>query len=119
MICFSVFIIKCKINSEILNPVIGLTIFDNEEKPVGTLVKYDGLKKVSKKEDNNFYYDICVTVPRINLSQGLYNLNLFISENTLTKPLLQVKSIQNFQIQSTIDIYPPIEFEADWSQIEE
>jgi len=108
--------IDFKLTSDILEPFAGITIYDKEQRPVGIasmLESIDG-SKIIKTSDGYNYYKIGVTIPRINLSKGIYTITFFLSESLNAKPLLRLQVVEQFQVTSAHDVWPPIEFEALW-----
>ncbi|QDO93676.1 ABC transporter ATP-binding protein [Formosa sediminum] len=107
--------LECKVKKEYANPICILSIFDNEQKPIGTLINTNGLKSnISHYDDVYNFYKSKVTISRINLSKGIYSITFLVTEALMFKPLFRVQGVQDFQILSKIDLYPPVEFEGDW-----
>ena len=98
-------------------PFVTVTFYDKEQRPVGVCMTDSDLdKRYVVKEDGEFAdYKVHLTIPRINLSKGLYSLTLSIGEGFRAKPLLRVQSAASFQVISDNDVWQPIEFEGIWT----
>jgi lipopolysaccharide transport system ATP-binding protein len=107
---------KFKIHNSINKPMISLTIYDKEQRPVGLCYDEKGLEQHSAYDsDNEFnYYQKNVEIPKINLSKGFYSITIALMENFRSKPILRLQSIKEFQVLSKHDVWPPIEFESVW-----
>jgi lipopolysaccharide transport system ATP-binding protein len=107
---------KFKIRHTINKPMISLTIYDKEQRPVGLCYDEDGFEQHNVYDsDNEFsYYQKNVKIPKINLSKGVYSVTIALMEDFRSKPLLRLQSIKEFQVLSKHDIWPPIEFESVW-----
>ncbi len=107
---------QLEISAELEEAVIAVTIYDNEQRPVGICFSD---KKI--KEFNSIVYNGAtlivngsVTLSRINLSKGVYSITLIISESESSKPVLRVNDIRKFQVTSVRDVWPTLELEGDW-----
>ncbi|PNW26860.1 ABC transporter ATP-binding protein [Formosa algae] len=109
-------IIECKVKNEFENPISAITIFDNEQKPVGISFNSKGLGgNIVKKDAEYNYYKTKVSIPKICLKKGVYSITFFITESFMSKPIFRVQSAQDFQVLSDKDIYAALEFDALWS----
>jgi lipopolysaccharide transport system ATP-binding protein len=106
-----------KVRNSITGPNISLTIYDKEERPVGICLNPNelGSGNVFHRDEEYNFYKINLRVPRLNLSKGIYSLALTVSEKLHSQPLLRMQSVEKFQVISKNDVWPPIEFEAQWS----
>ncbi|MEO5642599.1 MAG: ABC transporter ATP-binding protein [Bacteroidia bacterium] len=109
--------IKLKVRSEVVAPVLTVTIFDQAQRPVGLCINEKGLdeKNSYEKKDGYTFYKVKILIERVNLSKGLYSVSLTVAENFRKNPMLRLQSVCEFQVFSKYDIDPPIEFESKWS----
>jgi lipopolysaccharide transport system ATP-binding protein len=98
-------------------PFLTVTVYDKEQRPVGLCQTETGLgeKNIIRKEGDSNIYRTRLVMPRINLSKGVYWISIALSENKNSRPLLRVQSVCSFQVLSKNDIWPPVEFEGNWS----
>lgn len=109
-------IITFKVTKSVERPYISIIIFDNEQKPVGIAAMDEGLSPdfIEDDTDESNQYKVTLSIPRINLSKGIYTITFVMSEQKNAKPILRVQAVKTFQVTSKYDVYPPIEFEAIW-----
>lgn len=109
--------LKIKVNENILTLCVALTVFDKEQRPIGISINENKWNDInSYKKANGFtFYKTKLTIPRINLSKGIYSFSLSVSETLQAKPLLRLRSVCEFQVVSKNDVWPPIEFEGIWT----
>jgi len=111
------FKIDLKIKQEYRNPSIAVTVFDKAQRPIGICRNENNLSdnNVTKIENGYVFYSVRVSLPRINLSKGVYSITLNVSEDFRHKPILKINSMAKFQVHSNFDSYHPIEFEGQWN----
>lgn len=94
-------------NRKIL-PKAVLTIFDKEQRPVGLINPLKLNQRITSKE-----IDFIFILKNLQLSKGVYNINISFVSPTTKEPFLRVNSIMSFQIIHDEDTWPPLLFNAD------
>ena len=109
--------IHLRTKETIPTPFLAITIFDKEQRAVGVCQAENGLneKNIVKKENGYIHFQTQLTIPRINLSKGVYMVSFTVFENYRAKPILRLQSVTTFQVSSKSDVWPPVEFEGFWS----
>ncbi len=108
---------RVKIRNTHATPYLGVVIYDKEQRPVGVAINHQHMSDaniVEKEHDYNMYESTLV-LPRINLSKGIYSITLAITEEFTKHFLLRAQNIAEFQVQSKLAVWEPIEFEGEWS----
>ena len=107
------FIAEEKYNSA----VTTISVLDKEQRPIGICFDRSGLDSgvSQRRKDGLWHHKKKLTIPRINLSAGIYILSMTISESFRSKPIFKLQSFTKFQVTSENVIWPPIEFESDWN----
>ncbi len=105
-----------KVKNEFKTPSPSVIILDKEQRPVGICQHIEGVneKNILKEENGYIYFNTILTMPRINLSKGIYLVSFALTEKIDSKPLLRLHAIKKFQVSSKRHVWPPIEFEAIW-----
>jgi lipopolysaccharide transport system ATP-binding protein len=108
--------IVVKLVDSIPTPHILLGIYDKEKRGVGACQTENGLsaRNVFKTENGFNYFKTQVTIPRINLSKGIYSISFAVYERVNSKPVLRVNNASEFQVYSEYSMWLPIEFEGIW-----
>lgn len=85
-------------------PIFKIIIFDKEQRPVALLQQNDKGSNFFLKDNIIAFY---VTHENLQLSKGIYSVNLSVSGKKNSEPLLRINGIINFQINSEEEIWPP------------
>ncbi len=98
-------------------PFVTVTIFDKEQRPVGVCMPDAALgdKNVISEDGEYKVFKSDLTIPRINLSKGLYSMTVTVGEEFREKPMLRVQSAGSFQVIAANDVWQSIEFESIWT----
>jgi lipopolysaccharide transport system ATP-binding protein len=107
---------KLEVSEELKAAVIAITIYDNEQRPVGICFSEKKLADFNTvlHQGASFVVEGSVTIERINLSKGVYSVTLIISESEASKPVLRVSNVRKFQVSSARDVWPTLELEGKW-----
>lgn len=88
-------------------PCLSVIIFDKEQRPVALIEPH----KVNRVlESNLLKYNI--KVPSIQLSKGVYSINISVSDLVDSSPRLRVNSILSFQIIHDQEVWQPFLLKA-------
>ncbi|MBR9847115.1 MAG: hypothetical protein GYB35_13885 [Algicola sp.] len=92
-------------------PVFNLTIFDKEQRPVALLTpnKPSVLKMTT---DKTIKFEI--VHPNIQLSKGIYSVNISVNSSITNEPLLRINNILDFQVLSDLETWPPFLLDSNF-----
>lgn len=109
--------IRLKIVSALSSVYVTLTVYDKEQRPIGICLNHEPLMdKYLESEKEGFRFIVLTPVlPRINLSKGIYYVAITLTEERASVPIFRVQGAGCFQVLSEYDVWPPVEFEVDWS----
>ena len=105
--------INLKVDKKYKDPCIGLVIYDKQIRPVAECFMQDGDTIINR----DGHVSVRITLPRFNLTQGLYTLTIAISERKGGKVLLRHQSIKEFQVSAPFLGWTPIQFKGQWKQL--
>lgn len=83
-------------------PEISLSIFDKEQR--GVAIFQTNLAKKPLQEGT---FQVEISHQNIQLSKGVYTLNLIVSKAKNVEPILRVNTIASFQIKHEDEVWPP------------
>lgn len=102
------FNVKCdKVNP----PKILITLFDKEQRSVAVL-KCNNSDDVKIKDD---LFEFTVVTSRIELSKGIYTINILLSDMLTNEPIFRMHNLMPFQIIHELDVWPPFYLETYYS----
>ncbi|TBW25561.1 ABC transporter ATP-binding protein [Gramella sp. KN1008] len=85
-------------------PNFNVSIFDKEQRPLAIL--QENLKPSNFKIKNGTF-EFVVIHRNIQLSKGIYSINMHVSKGKFNTPILRINDILKFQILHDKDIWPP------------
>src|SRR5690606_11196707 len=92
-------------------PNFSITIFDKEQRPVALL---EPNKSDSGLKVNQEYMEFTVKHYKVQLSKGVYNVNISINKENGMNPLLRINGILSFQIVHPEETWPPFLLETEF-----
>lgn len=86
-------------------PKFSINIFDKEQRPIALLQenKFDSDIKIRKNE-----LSFIVEHRNIQLSKGIYFINLHVSYGKIKAPILRINDVLKFQVLHPIDVWHPL-----------
>lgn len=102
--------LRFKTHREIQAPQFTLNIFDKEQRPVAMLEQNKDSLLV---KENLISFE--VKHPKVQLSKGIYSINLSATPHNSTAPILRMNGILVFQIIHQQEIWQPFFLEAEYS----
>lgn len=96
-------------------PAINISTYGQQS--VGICLNERPISSIGKIIDRNqgkTRIVLNVTIPRINLSKGIYYITFILSETPISKPVARMNNIKAFQVTSNYDVWPPLELEGSW-----
>jgi lipopolysaccharide transport system ATP-binding protein len=92
-------------------PVFYVTIFDKEQRPVALLKPNSSKSNITLEDD-----EIRFTVKHENLqlSKGIYTINISVNSSITKEPLLRVNSVESLQIINELHTWPPFLLDAEY-----
>lgn len=107
--------IDLKIAPKYRTPWIALVIYDKIVRPVAGCFPQDGDDRVTNKDG---YISVRITLPRLNLTQGVYTLTIGVREHYHGgQVLLRHQSIKEFRVSAPFIGWSPIQFKGQWKQL--
>ncbi|CAM3441215.1 ABC transporter ATP-binding protein [Aequorivita lipolytica] len=110
------FKLKFKFRKNTLNepPAFYISIFDKEQRPVAILEP--NIEELDSKNDSNLI-EFIVEHKNLQLSKGIYSLNIVVSKKTNNEPLLRMNGILSFQVLHQTDTWPPFLLKSSFQSI--
>jgi homopolymeric O-antigen transport system ATP-binding protein len=105
--------LKLVIKKDMDFPKVSISIFDKEQRPVA-LLKQNTINSVLKVENGSV--DFIVTHKRIQLSKGVYSLNISIGDHQTREPILRINGVLSFQVIDMEDVWPPFLLESTFEK---
>ncbi len=96
---------KFRVNNMHDVPKFTINIFDKEQRPIGVLE--NNSKSSNLNIIDNQYIEFFVTHKKIQLSKGVYSINLGVANQKTKEPILKVNSILSFQMLHKDEIWQP------------
>tara|TARA_R110000850_G_scaffold25797_1_gene74168 strand:- start:20981 stop:22201 length:1221 start_codon:yes stop_codon:yes gene_type:complete len=93
-------------------PYFSISIFDKEQRPVA-LLKTN--KADSGLSTNKKYLEFYVTHHKVQLSKGVYNVNVSINMKNGKKIIMRINGILSFQIVYQEETWPPFLLETEFT----
>jgi lipopolysaccharide transport system ATP-binding protein len=88
-------------------PKVLITIFDKEQRPVALINPLKNQHNVSSSRIVFLF-----KLKNLQLSKGVYNMNISFVSSTSNEPYLRVNSTMSFQVIHNEDTWPPLLFDA-------
>ncbi|RMA57962.1 ABC transporter ATP-binding protein [Ulvibacter antarcticus] len=108
------FRVKCNFNTKIETPQFTINIFDKEQRPIAVLTR-------NSKEDDLIVTDnlleFTVTHKELQLSKGMYSVNITATEMNTNTTFIRVNGILSFQITHKDEVWQPFLLKADFKNI--
>lgn len=105
--------ISLRVDRKYKNPLISLVIYDKQVRPVAECFMQDG-DNISNRDG---YVSARITLPRLNLTQGVYTITVAVAERQGGKSLLRHQSVKEFQVSAPFIGWTPIQFKGQWKQL--
>lgn len=84
-----------KLKKPIETPLFTIIIFDKEQRPIAVMERNDSHSELNISEKQIEFY---VTHKNVQLSKGVYSINIFVGKNETNEPLLRINDILSFQV---------------------
>lgn len=106
---------RFKLNKEFKEvPHFAISIFDKEQRPVALL---ETNKRESDLKVNRRTLEFQVIHNKLQLSKGIYNVNVSVNKESGTNPLLRMNGVLSFQLLHNEEIWPPFLLESSFSNM--
>tara|TARA_R100001369_G_scaffold91433_1_gene132719 strand:+ start:1438 stop:2697 length:1260 start_codon:yes stop_codon:yes gene_type:complete len=103
--------LKFKLNIQINLPLINIIFFDKEQRPIASLKRnYEDFDY--DKKDNIIQIEI--EHKELQLSKGVYTINLAFANSETKEPLLRINNIVSFQVIDEEDVWQPFLLKANY-----
>jgi len=110
------FLLHCKLrlNKKIECPVFYISIFDKEQRPVAILETNTGEEDINAKNNS---IEFTVSHKDLQLSKGIYSVNILVSKKETKEPLLRINGVLNFQLIHKEETWPPFLLSSTYKKI--
>ena len=99
-------------------PTFKIIIFDKEQRPVAILEEnLESENSIIGMRDN--IIEFTVEHNRLQLSKGIYSINLLVAKGRIKAPLLRMNDILKFQVIHEEEIWPPFLLSSTFKNIEQ
>jgi lipopolysaccharide transport system ATP-binding protein len=95
-------------------PIFKIIIFDKEQRPVAILKENDENSAIKITDG---IINFVISHKNIQLSKGVYTLNLLVAEGRIQAPLLRKNGILPFQVIHEQEIWPPFLLYSEYRNI--
>ncbi|MGM0932666.1 MAG: polysaccharide ABC transporter ATP-binding protein [Bacteroidota bacterium] len=102
-----------KVKKDSYIPRFIITIFDKEQRPVAVLDKNN---KDTDLQIDNGYLDFMVSHFNLQLSKGLYSINITLLKENSSGPILRINDILSFQVKHPEDVWQPFLLKSNFSK---
>jgi len=103
---------KLKVNSFDEIPAFHISIYDKEQRPVAILEANTEETEIIKTND---YIEFVVMHPCLQLSKGIYSVNISLSNMKNKEPILRINSVLVFQLIHHEESWPPFLLKATYN----
>ena len=87
-------------------PHFLVTIFDKEQRPIVAFEESTDKDNLVIKENNSLSF--VLSHKDLQLSKGIYSINIFAMGNVTGEPILRINDILKFQVIHPQDVWPPL-----------
>ena len=94
-------------------PVFSIVILDKEQRPVAILERNNLKSKIFSDERNIEFF---VTHKNLQLSKGVYSINISAGKQKTQEPVLRVNNVISFQVKQNEHFWQPFLLKAKYSQ---
>lgn len=99
-------------------PIFKIIIFDKEQRPVAVMEENrENENATIEIRDNKIEFMVKHT--RLELSKGIYSINLLVAKGKIKAPLLRMNDIYKFQVVHDVEIWPPFYLSSNFFQLNE
>jgi lipopolysaccharide transport system ATP-binding protein len=107
------FYFKFKLLKDTKVPVFNIIIFDKEQRPVAMFERNneDSEIVINKKNEIEFFLEH----KQVQLSKGVYSLNIAISNVSSQEPILRINDLITFQIKHDKDVWQPFLLKSNFT----
>ena len=95
-------------------PAFYISIYDKEQRPVA--IFEPNIEELSSANDVDLI-EFIVEHSNLQLSKGIYSLNIVVSKIANNEPLLRMNGILSFQVLHHIDTWPPFLLKSSYQSI--
>ncbi|MEH6764503.1 MAG: ABC transporter ATP-binding protein [Aequorivita antarctica] len=104
--------VKLKIFRPIENFMFIAQIFDKEQRP---LAVFEGNNETSRIKETNGEIEFTIAHERIQLSKGVYSLNIWVGRLGSMEAILKINEALQFQVLHENDVWPPFLLESKYT----
>src|SRR5690606_10689401 len=105
-----------KVNYEIDVPQLIVNVFDKEQRPVAVFERNEKNENPKRIDD---HFEIILIHQNLQLSKGIYSLNITVAEGLSNTPKLRMNGIISFQVTHEHEIWQPFLLNASYEIMEQ
>src|SRR5690606_21886071 len=98
-------------------PTFKIIIFDKEQRPVAVIEENSVRENVDIEITDNSI-EFLVKHSRLQLSKGIYSINLLVAKGRIKAPILRMNDILRFQVVHEDEIWPPFLLSSTFENID-
>lgn len=103
-----------KNNNLLETPIFTVSIFDKEQRPVAVLKSNETIDDIVF---NKTFFEFGIEHEKLQLSKGVYSVNIVVNSLKTNEPLLRINGILNFQILHENETWPPFLLDAKYIKL--
>lgn len=101
-----------------ITPIFKIIIFDKEQRPIAVIEEnIESYNSAVEIKDN--ILEFIIKHERLQLSKGVYTINIVVSEGRMKAPLLRINDVLKFQVIHEDDIWPPFLLSSSFVSLKE
>lgn len=105
---------RFNLKKPIKHPVFKISVFDKEQRPVALLRQNTGSEDLTSASNS---VEFMVTHNNLQLSKGVYTINISVSGDKTLEPLLSIYGVLSFQVNFEEEIWPPFLLDAEYKKV--
>lgn len=103
--------VKFKLIRQEVDLLFLISIYDKEQRPVA-MFKQNNRSSSFNITDNSI--EFLLIHKNLQLSKGVYNINISVGKNKTIEPFLRMNNILQFQVIHELDVWPPFLLETNF-----
>jgi lipopolysaccharide transport system ATP-binding protein len=106
---------KFKLHKEIETPEIFIILLDKEQRPIALFEKNVETSGMTRTSDTLAFF---ISHENLQVSKGVYSLNLAVRAKANKEPLLRMNSITSFQVTHNDEVWEPFLLKSTFEKVD-